>query len=437
VVLRDLLGAVGVEVRGTSGRVPALAAELRLTPLRRRPLCLAESTAAHLASAPAPFAHSEASTLPSASVVVVSRENLALTRLCVESVLENTDRPPFELIVVDNGSADGSRAYLRTLARRFPNMRLALNDANRGFPAACNQGLALARGELLVLLNNDTIVAPEWLERLGRHCADEEIGLVGAATNRIGNEAEVTVHYDTYGGFLQEAARRAREHDGESFKIPMPAMFCLALRREVYEQIGPLDEGFGLGMLEDDDYAERAHRAGYRLQCAEDVLVHHFGEGTVGTLFEAGRHGELLATNRRRFEHKWGKPWEPYGRRHCSEYEAMRERVRALVAGLPAQAAIIVASRGDTELLKFPNHRGWHFPQMPDGVYAGHYPVDDAQAIEQLEQLRAQGGQYFLLPKTSLWWLEHYSELSTHLTGRYPELVREDACVMFALEEER
>ncbi len=115
----------------------------------------------------------------------------------------------------------------------------------------------------------------------------------------------------------------------------------------------------------------------------------------------------------------------------------MRERVRELVARLPADGAVIVASRGDEEILRFPDRPGWHFPQGPDGVYAGCYPADGAGAVAELERLRAQGGRWFLLPKTSLWWLDHYRELSAHLRERYREIVRDEACVMFSLEEAR
>jgi GT2 family glycosyltransferase len=438
VVLGDLLAACGVSTPKRTAGEGALAEELPLTVERRRPLRLPAATQARIVGAPAPFGAREAAPeVPFASVVVVSHGSEALTRLCIESVLADADAPPVELIVVDNGSQDGSRAYLQTIARRFPRVVLILNDDNRGFAAACNQGLARARGELLVLLNNDVIMPPGWLERLAAHAAEPQIGLIGAVTNRIGNEAEVPVGYETYGGFIAEAAERARTHSGRRFDIAMPAMFCLALRRDAYERLGPLDEQFGPGTLEDDDYAERARRAGLRLVCAEDVLVHHFSEGSLGRLFADGTHGELLAANRLRFERKWGIPWRPYGRRHTPEYERVRERVQQLVAELPADGAVIVASRGDEDLLCFPDRPGWHFPQGPDGVYAGCYPADGAQAVAELERLRAQGGRWFLLPKTSLWWLEHYRELTAHLSERYREIVREEACVMFSLEEAR
>ena len=94
-------------------------------------------------------------------MVVVTCENLVFTRLCLESVLGAGDLTSFELIVIDNGSTDGSHDYLDALVRRDPRVRAELGGENlRGFPAAVNRGLRAARGELLVLLNNDAIVAP-------------------------------------------------------------------------------------------------------------------------------------------------------------------------------------------------------------------------------------------------------------------------------------
>ena len=80
-------------------------------------------------------------------------------------------------------------------------------------------------------------------------------------------------------------------------------------------QIGPLDEGFGLGLFEDDDYILRIREAGYRVVCAEDVLVHHFGESSFGKLVPTGEYGQILEENRDRFHAKWGVEWQPYGRR--------------------------------------------------------------------------------------------------------------------------
>ena len=90
------------------------------------------------------------STTPKASIIIVTYNGLALTKLCLESVLRNTSHANFEIIVVDNHSVDGTPAYLRHLARSVPNLRIILNQENRGFAAANNQGLAAATGEHLV-----------------------------------------------------------------------------------------------------------------------------------------------------------------------------------------------------------------------------------------------------------------------------------------------
>jgi GT2 family glycosyltransferase len=432
VVLADLLDRVGVDRPGRG----ALAPSLPLVPRARRPLVLAEGVEDAVRVAPVPFAPVGSASVPEASVVVVSYDNLALTRLCLESVLAATPESAYELIVVDNASRDGTRGYLRTLERRFAHLRVIANTENVGFPRACNQGLAAACGDLLVLLNNDTIVPTGWLTRLAAHARRPEVGLVGPVTNRIGNEAEVPVEYGTYEEFLAEAATRAETYAGVASPLPMPAMFCLAFRREVFDRIGPLDERFGLGTLEDDDYARRAAAAGLGLACAEDVLVHHFGEASFGRLVPSGRYVELLDENRRLFEEKWGDAWRPYDRRRVEEYEQVKERVRGVVRdAVPQGSTVLVVSRGDDELLALDGRRGVHFPQEEPGVYAGHYPADSAAAISALERLRSDGCSYFVVPRPGLWWLDHYDGFAAHLADNAVSVVRDEACVLYELRE--
>jgi hypothetical protein len=98
-------------------------------------------------------------------------------------------------------------------------------------------------------------------------------------------------------------------------------------------------------------------------------------------------------------------------------------------------ATMLVVSRGDDELLGLAGRQGWHFPQTPDGTYAGHAPAESGAAIRHLEELREQGAEYLLFPSTALWWLEHYAGLRHHLKSNYPEIARRDAAgAIFRLE---
>jgi GT2 family glycosyltransferase len=370
---------------------------------------------------------------PRASVIVVTHDGLAFTRLCLESVLEHTEGP-YELIVVDNGSSDGTRSYLHTLARRAAHVRFVGNVENRGFPAACNQGLAWARAERVVLLNNDCVVAPGWLDELLAPLADPAVGIVGATTNRIGNEAEVPVDYTTFGGLLGFAGRVRAERAGVTSPLPTPAMFCAAFTRATVELLGALDEGFGIGTLEDDDYAMRARQAGLRNVCAEAAFVHHFGEASFGKLVASGEYGRVLERNRERFAERWGVEWSAYGRRRNHAYELLREHVQAVVENVvPEGAEAAVVSRGDDELIRFVRRRGTHFPRDPAGCYAGSYPAPSAEAVAHLEELRRAGARYFVVPEPGFWWLEHYGELRERLADGAPEVHRDDACVIFEL----
>jgi GT2 family glycosyltransferase len=431
VVLGEMLDHLGMQVPGRRSEVPRnpFPYGMSLTPVSRRPTCLPEETLAAIEATPPPAAVAEAPE-PAASIIIVSFNSLPLTRLTLETVLANTDGA-FELIVVDNASADGSRVYLEGLAERDARISLLANEENTGFPAACNQGLAAARGQRLVLLNSDTMVPPAWLSRLGSYL-EGEADLVGPVTNRIGNEAEVPVAYETYGDFLREAGQRATERRGEAIEIPTLTMFCLAMRRDTWEQIGPLDESFGVGTLEDDDYSLRARRAGLRLLCAEDVLVHHFGEGSFGKLFEDGEYSRLLDRNRSQFEEKWGEAWHPYGRRQNPEYAELVEGIRgALRQALPAGSTVLVVSKGDERLLELDELEAWHFPRLPDGSWPGHHPADSAEVLAGLEELHAQGAEYIVFPAPMLWWLDFYKEMAQRLDGS--AVLRDDACAIYSL----
>jgi hypothetical protein len=114
--------------------------------------------------------------------------------------------------------------------------------------------------------------------------------------------------------------------------------------------------------------------------------------------------------------------------------EAATARVRDLVQQfVPEGSTVLVASRGDEALVSIEGREGWHFPRDEQGVWPGYYPADGAEAIEHLEDLRARGAQYLVLPETAFWWLDHYGELAQFLDRRCDRVLSDESCVIYAL----
>ena|GEM_PF-4206787 len=242
------------------------------------------------------------------SIVMLTWNQLAYTRLCIESVYKHT-LEPFELILVDNGSTDGTVAYLEQLAAEHANVKLVLNGTNRGYAGGNNQGLALASGDTLVLLNNDTVVSRGWLSGLHKALQLEGVGVTGPCSNAVvGPQLVTSVPYDcdSLEGLEAFARSWGAEHRDRYPEVKRIIGFCMAIRRDVLEQLGGLDTSFGMGNLEDDDYSLRVHLAGYKLVIAQEVFVHHFGSVTFkGQNIDYLR---LMEANWKIFKEKYGLP---------------------------------------------------------------------------------------------------------------------------------
>ncbi|MEJ1463875.1 MAG: glycosyltransferase [Candidatus Sedimenticola sp. (ex Thyasira tokunagai)] len=250
---------------------------------------------------------------PLISIIVLTYNNLKLTRACLDSLDKFTNYRNLETIIVDNASDDDTPNFLHHWSKYGNRRRLILNKENRGFSAANNQGMAAATGEYLVLLNNDTEVTNGWLRTLMNHMRmDPSLGLIGPVTNNIGNEARIRIRYNDSVEMQRKARNYTLKHMGETFPIRTLAFFCVMMPRQIYEQVGPLDEAYGLGFFEDDDYCRRIEKAGKRLECAEDVFIHHHLSASFNKLGKGRK--ELLEHNQKIYESKWG-PWVPHKRR--------------------------------------------------------------------------------------------------------------------------
>lgn len=238
------------------------------------------------------------------SIIILTWNALEYTRRCVASIQKYTTHP-YEIIFVDNASDDGTSDYLKKLVAQNENFRLIINHENRGFAAGNNQGMKIANGDYLLLLNNDVLVSEGWLNRLVS-CAemDNSIGLVGPLTNCIsGLQMVANVPYDDPADFPQYAGRLAQAQDRRYAPRRRIAGFAMLIKRTLYNAIGGLDETYGSGNYEDDDYCLRATAAGYNIMVAEDAFIHHFGSST----FKNNRidYQQAMTTNQALFKSKW------------------------------------------------------------------------------------------------------------------------------------
>lgn len=236
------------------------------------------------------------------SIIVLTWNQLDVTKLCFESLYKHTQ--DFELIVVDNGSTDGTIEYLQALSESHSNVKVIFNQSNRGFAGGCNQGLALAEGKYLVLLNNDTVVSEGWLDGLIDVAQDYD--LVGPITNYVvGKQRAAAIAYnpETLEGFDAFVAQWRKANKGKILNVNRVIGFCLLIRREVTDLIGGLDTNFGTGNMEDDDFCMRARVAGFEVAIAEEVFIHHFGSKTFdGQNIDYKAH---MSDNWLLFKEKW------------------------------------------------------------------------------------------------------------------------------------
>ncbi|MFN3480499.1 MAG: glycosyltransferase, partial [Thermodesulfovibrionales bacterium] len=237
------------------------------------------------------------------SIIILTFNQLEYTKRCVESIKRHTPEP-HEIIFIDNGSKDGTVDWLRRLVAENENYRLIENKENRGFAAGCNQGIREAKGEYILLLNNDVIVTEGWLNGL-LYCLKKapDAGIVGPMTNNISGLQKIEVDYEGEEG-IDDFSRRFREtYYGRRVPLRRIVGFCMLFRRDLIDRIGLLDESFGTGNFEDDDLCLRAELEGFKNYIAGDVFIHHYGSRSfIGNKID---YNATMGGNRKRFNEKW------------------------------------------------------------------------------------------------------------------------------------
>jgi GT2 family glycosyltransferase len=222
------------------------------------------------------------SRVPSISIIVLNWNGLELLRGCLRS-LESQDRGDAEVIVVDNGSKDGSPEAIRS---EFPWVRLLANETNTGFCLGNNQGIRVARGDLIVLLNNDAEVAPDFIANLANAAA--MYPSYGMFATRILMFDRRSV-YDSTGLLVYpDGICRSRgwlEKDVGQYdaaeEVLGPNGCAAAYRRSMLEDVGAFDERY-FAYLEDLDLALRGQLRGWTCLYLPNVVVYHKKSMTSG-----------------------------------------------------------------------------------------------------------------------------------------------------------
>ena len=227
-------------------------------------------------------------------MIVLNYNGRRWLRACLEALGGQRGAPPFEVLIVDNASTDGSveavRAYEREQAdaqRRtaFGALRVVATGANLGFAAGNNAGARMARGSLLAFLNNDTVVEPDWLARL---CAAlESHPEFAIATSRLVFLDDPSIVDSAGDGYLRAGGAFKHGYGGPAARVLVSREVfgacggAFLIRRPVYEALGGFDERFFM-VYEDVDLSYRARLLGHRCWYAADAVVRHAGSGTLG-----------------------------------------------------------------------------------------------------------------------------------------------------------
>lgn len=230
------------------------------------------------------------------SIIIPTYNNLDLTQDCLEAIQRHTPAGIYEVIMVDNGSTDGTPEFLRGL-QDLGQIRLILNDNNLGFAPACNQGARAARGEFLLFLNNDTRVTSGWLEEL-LHSAQEhpQVAAVGAKLlypDDTVQHAGVTISADKK--FLHIYKHFHKDHPAvnkeRTFQILTAA--CLLVKKEPFSRSGGFDESYHNG-CEDVDLCLRFGQQGLQLLYNPRAVVYHLESKTPGRFDREAENSQLL-----------------------------------------------------------------------------------------------------------------------------------------------
>ncbi len=244
------------------------------------------------------FSHPQPAAQPApdlVSIIIPVLNNLDYTRQCLEAIYQNTGHEPaYEIIVVDNGSTDGTGDFLEQ-EQAAGRLKVLSNPENLGFARACNQGAQATRGSCLLFLNNDTQVLPGWLTAMTA-CLKRDVGVVGAKllypddsvqhAGVVFNQDKRLLHI--YKNFSKDHPAVNKEREFQAVTAA-----CMLIRKSLFDEIGPFDESYFNG-LEDVDLCLNVKKLGYKVLYTPKCEVYHFESKTPGRFAKEPKNSRLF-----------------------------------------------------------------------------------------------------------------------------------------------
>jgi GT2 family glycosyltransferase len=294
---------------------------------------------------------------PKVSIVIPTRDRAYLLEACTDGLLYRTDYQNFEILIADNGSTEDSSKQLSQKLERLPNVRILSLPGPFNYSRLNNQAVLQANGEVLVLLNNDTdVIGPGWLTEMVSHAIRPEVGAVGAKLlyhNNTVQHAGVVLGVGWPGGVAGHYAVGAPRDEPGPFgslallrSVSAVTGACLAVRRELYNAVGGLDEHNLAVAFNDVDFCLRLRERGYRNVWTPFAELYHYESISRGNDL-SGEKWERFQKEAAYMRERWGSALDedPYWNPHLSLNSTLREtaeqsRRRDFWEGfLPSQAA--------------------------------------------------------------------------------------------------
>ena len=223
------------------------------------------------------------------SIITLTYNHLKYTKKIIESLYKYTS--DFELIIVDNGSTDGTGEYLKSL--NYDNLKIIFNTENLGFSRGNNQGIEIAEGEYIGFLNNDILLYPNWFEECEKVFQKENAAFV--------SPRHINPYYDNTNenNYIKYFQKNFKYNSQYEKNFDECVFSCVLTKRSVINNIGFFDENYSPAFFEDNDIKYRAILKGYGIYVVNNICFYHFGSIT------SIKHNKNFEKNKQYFYDKY------------------------------------------------------------------------------------------------------------------------------------